>query len=304
MQLDFRIPPGRHRLAREPLLHFAVAGALLYGAHAWLAGGSSHGGDSPVVRITRGQVDWLEDSWHRQWQRPPSGKEIRGLVSDFLEEELLYREARELELDENDTIVRRRLAQKMRFLVEDTARPEDPSEDALRRIHAAQPDRFARPARASFTHIFFSRERRGESAERAAAELLERLSGIEGGAGDPEGGDPFLLERDFVLEEEPSIASIFGGEFAKTVVDLEPGRWQGPIVSGYGFHLVRVGERRETSARPFEEVRDQVMEAWRYEEQAAAKERYFDALLEKYEVIADPSVKPLLPPRASERIAP
>src|SRR3954452_20966186 len=117
------------KLLREPLLHFAVIGALLFASYTWLhRGRADAGGGERTVRITEREVSWIVETATRQWQRPPTPAELRGLLSDYLREELLSREARELELDRDDTVVRRRLAQKMTFFLEDTTRQVAPSD--------------------------------------------------------------------------------------------------------------------------------------------------------------------------------
>lgn len=271
---------GLARLAREPLLHFLVAGLLLFGVYAWLG----RGGDEPrVVRITTAEVNWLKETWARQWQRPPTEAELRGLVTGYLKEALLAREAEAMGLAENDTIIRRRLAQKMEFLVQDTARLAEPGEAELRQFHAAHRARYLAPARTSFSQIYFR-------SEAAAAKGLEQLPAI-----DPDRlGDPSLLERDHVDADIQAISSQFGDDFSREISGLEVGRWQGPVASPYGYHVVRVSARRATQARLFEEVRDQVLEDWHREQQARAGERFFADLLQKYDVIADESVKPLI----------
>jgi hypothetical protein len=145
----------RHWL-KEPLLHFLVAGGLLFAVYAWL---NRVGGEAPgVVRITAAEVHWLKETWARQWQRPPSEQELRGVVADYVKEVLLAREARALGLDENDTVVRRRLAQKLEFLVQDTVRLAEPREDELCQLYDASRTRYHTPARLSFTHIYFKTE--------------------------------------------------------------------------------------------------------------------------------------------------
>ena len=146
------------RLLKEPLLHFVVLGALLFGAYSWLNRGARSEGPAKQVRVSETDVKWLVETWTRQWQRPPTRDELRGLVTGFLKEELLAREAREMGLEENDTIVRRRLAQKLEFLLQDTSRLAEPSEEDLHKFYAAHPERFQAEARVSFTHVFFNRE--------------------------------------------------------------------------------------------------------------------------------------------------
>ena len=170
------------RLLKEPLLHFLLFGALLFGAYAWMNRGAGDVRPVRQVRVGENDVKWLKETWARQWQREPTREELRGLVMDFLKEELLAREAREMGLDENDTIVRRRLAQKVEFLVQDTARLAEPTEDDLRRFYAAHPERFSEEARVSFTHVYFSRDHPQEVAA-ARARLEANANPLEMGSG-------------------------------------------------------------------------------------------------------------------------
>jgi len=297
-RLHDRRRPDRMKLKSEPLVQFLIAGALLYGGHAWLGSGAADNGGPRPVRLTRSEVEWLRDSWQRQWRRPPSDEELRRMAIDLMEEELLSREARELGLDESDTVVRRRLAQKMTFMIEDATGAAEPTEEELRRLHEAKGDRLGSPARVSFRHVYLSRDRRGDRTEADAGEVLSALS--RNGAAEGPVGDPFLHGVDFVLEDESSLAGLFGPEFAKAVLALEPGSWQGPVPSAYGLHLVRVGERQASDKQPFAQIRDRLIEAWFEERRAEARRKYFETLLEKYPVDADPGLEMLLPgPRSS-----
>ena len=274
------------RWLKEPLLHFLIVGGLLFAAYAWLNRGG--GGDTPrVVRITAAEVDWLQTMWTRQWQRPPSKSELRGIVTDYLKEELLAREARELGLDDNDTVVRRRLAQKLTFLVQDTARLAEVEEDELRRHYDDNREFYQSPALISFTQIFF----KTEAAARQGVEALRTRSATEL-------GDPSLLERDYARTDEQSVASLFGRQFAARVFALQAGHWHGPLASPYGFHLVRISERQAARARPFDEVREQVLDAWHRAQQDKASRQFFAALLKKYNVVVEANIKPLIGPLA------
>jgi hypothetical protein len=286
-----RPTPGRmaipimKRVLHEPLVHFLFAGGLLFAAYAWL--GRDGGNVKGVVRLTEADVEWLAQTWGRQWQRPPTDEELRGLVADYLKEMLLAREARDLGLDENDTIVRRRLAQKMQFLVEDTARLAEPSEDELHRYYLANVWRYQVPAHVSFTQVYF------KSA--AAAQLgLKELAIVDAS----ELGDTSLLERVHTGADDQAVASLFGPEFAGVVFALEPGRWHGPIESAYGFHLVWISDRQAAHSRSFDQVRANVLDDWHREQQAAIAEQFLGALMMKYTVIADEKIKPLIGPRA------
>jgi parvulin-like peptidyl-prolyl isomerase len=291
------------KVLKEPLLHFLLLGAVLFGAYAWrnrTVPGESRPGQ---VRISESDVVWLKETWAKQWQREPTREELRGLVTEFLKEELLSREAREMGLDQNDTFVRRRLAQKVEFMVQDTSRLAEPTEDDLRRFYTAHPERFSDPARVSFTHVYFSREKRQDAtadAKAARAELsrasAEKVSPSPGGEGGPlpDVGDRLLLDSEFRDVDQQAVAGQFGAKFAGAVFALAPGAWCGPIESGYGLHLVRVSLQTPARQREFAEVRAQVLDHWHDQRQREDNEKYFAGLLKKYDVVLDESVKPLV----------
>lgn len=283
------------RYLKEPLLHFLIAGALLFGAYAWL-NPASRGTDaqSRQVRIGPGEVRWLTETWMLQWHRPPTTEEMRGMVLDLLKEELYSREAREMRLDKDDIIVRRRLTQKLEFLLQDTARAAEPTDDDLRRFYQAHPKRFRTEARISFRQVYFSPEHRRD-AVRDAGVLLARLSS----ATPPSVaamGDRLLLDSEYRDADEQTVVSAFGPDFADAVFAQQPGAWHGPIASGYGLHLVYVTQTVPAHQRAFAEARPQVLEAWREQQQRESEERYFARLMKKYHVVVDDSVKPLIAP--------
>ena len=290
-------------LLKEPLLHFLIAGALMFGAYGWLdrnAPGKS-AASAGTVRISTNEVAWLKETWVREWQREPTNDELRGLVTAFLKEELLAREARAMGLDQNDTIVRRWLAQKLEFLVQDTSRLVEPTEDDLQRFYAAHPERFQSKARVSFQHVYFSRERRKDAAADARA-ALRALSHAQPRVSASQVGDPLLIGSEIYDADEQTVAGQFGGDFARAVFKLAPGAWYGPIESGYGLHVVRVSELKPGQQHEFAEVHAKVLELWREERERENNEKYFAGLLKKYEVVVDESLKPLVGPLVTKGV--
>lgn len=285
------------KFLKDPLFHFLIVGTLMFGVHAWLNRGAPDEAATSLrmVRIRTNEVLWLKETWTRQWQREPTEAELKGLVAEYLREELFAREAHELGLDENDTIVRRRLAQKLEFLVQDTSRLAEPTEDALRRFYAADREQFQTEARVSFTHVYFSRERRTDAPADAKMVLAE-LSRVGATEHTLELGDRLLIDAEFHDVDEQTVASQFGHEFAAAVFALSPGVWHGPLESGYGLHLVQVTEAKPARQREFAEVRAQVLERWRAQRQQEDNETYFAGLLKKYDVVVDENLKPLLDP--------
>jgi hypothetical protein len=280
------------KLLREPLLHFLVLGGLMFAAYSWLHRGAADDAAPTAVRITTSEVAWLKETWSRQWRREPSREELRGLVTDFLKEELLAREARAMKLDEDDTIVRRRLAQKVAFLVEDTAQLAEPTDQDLRHFYDAHRELFQTGARVSFTHVFFNREKRTD----AEADARAALAKLQSGADAETVGDRLLIDAEMHDAEERAVAAQFGPDFAKAVLTLKPGVWSGPVVSGYGLHLVRLSALTPGHLREFAEVRAQVLNRWRDEQQRENSSRYFAGLLKKYDVALDESAKSLIGP--------
>jgi parvulin-like peptidyl-prolyl isomerase len=184
----------------------------------------------------------------------------------------------------------------MDFMLEDTARLASPTDDDLRALYEADRARFDAPATISFEMVLFSVDKRGERAAIDAEALLARLSstGANDDAGDA--GDSTLLPSEMLDADEQEIAAVFGTEFAGAVMMLSQGAWKGPVASSFGQHLVRVTARRESQARPFDEVRGPLIEEWHRRGQADAKALYFKGLLERYDIEATDSVRPLIDP--------
>lgn len=270
------------RASREPLVHFLGLGVAIFGLQAWVVGGP--GETDRRIEITRAEVEGLAEMWSRSRGRPPTAEELRGLAADRVREEVLAREAVALGLDRDDVVVRRRLAQKMEFLLEEVASLE-PSEEALRAFFEERADRYAVPGRVSFRHVYFSPERH-EDAETSARRALEALRRGEAEDAGP-WGDPLPLEPGFRDLSESDVASLFGDGFARTLGTLDPGRWEGPVRSGYGLHLVRVDARRPARAARLEEVRERVLRDWRHARREELERAAFARLRERYEVSVD-----------------
>ena len=290
------------KLLRDPLLHFVIVGAVLFAGYELIIGGELKPSATDPVHIGEGEIRWLKETFANQWQRPPTEDELRGLVGGFLEEELFAREAKALSLDQNDTIVRRRLAQKMTFLVDDTSRIVEPADQELRRFYAANAERIQGQARITFTQLFFNPERRQHAESDARAALVSiSATGTECTAAM---GDPILLENEFHELDEQTVSNIFGADFARAVFLMKPGAWAGPVKSGYGVHLVRVIDLRAATLRPFEEVRPKILEEYRHKQEVEAKAVYLGKLREKYGVVVDASVDNLLAPLPAEAKTP
>jgi predicted HAD superfamily phosphohydrolase YqeG len=282
-------------LLREPLLHFIAGGAMLFAGYAWMNSVQSNPNGLQPVRIGEGEVRWLQETWASQWSRQPSTHELQGLIADLVTEELLAREAKAMGLDDDDTIIRRRLAQKLKFLVEDTAHLVEPTENELQQFYAVNANRFRTAAQVSFTQIFFSSEQRNDPMSAAKAALTELQSTDHSNSAGPI-GDRLLIDAEFNAADEQTVANVFGPDFAREVFTLHPSVWSGPVKSGYGVHLVLVTDLTVAKQRPFAVVRDEVLKEWRREKERTASREYIARLREKYGVGFEDSVKALVSP--------
>lgn len=269
------------RWLNEPLLHFLVLGALLFVVYARIE--RENFAEPQTIRITGGEINWLKETWTRQWHREPDEEELRGMVTDYLKELLLARAARELGLDENDTVIRRRLAQKMEFLLQDAARLSEPDEDELLRYYQSNRARYAEPARIAFIQIYFKNE---ASARQALQKIVGRKTNLA--------GDRILLEREYALTDEQTVENLFGQNFANSLVEMDKSRWQGPVASAYGYHLVWISDRQEARLSPFEAVRERVFNDWVQSGQEKQKRQFLVELSRKYELAVDDRLKPLV----------
>src|SRR5262245_27463390 len=289
-----------HDLLKEPLLHFLLVGAALFGAYTLMnrAAEKPNVGKAPQIRVNAGDIQWLTENWTTQWQRPPTPEELRGLIADYLNEQLLAREARALGLEDNDVIIRRRLAQKLTFLIDDTMRRAEPTESELEQFYAANTQRFRSGARISLRHIYFSPRR--ADAHSDALQTLKLLLTADGIPPIAELGDRLLIQPELHDETEQSLSNAFGRGFARAVLALDTDVWSGPIESGYGFHLVHVSTLQAGKLPPLTEVRARVVEEWKREQEQLAKERYLAELRKKYDIVFDDDAKALVAPALTD----
>lgn len=278
------------RFLREPLVHFFLIGALLFALYDGFEGERL---DQIVVDAAR--VEQLALGFTRVWQRPPTETELAGLVEDFVREEVYYRESLAMGLDQDDTIVRRRMRQKLEFLSEDLAPPPEPSEEVLAAWLAEHADDYRVEPRAALRQVYVSRERHGDGAEARARQLLESLR--KGGADADVLGDASLLPASLQLSPRREIAKHFGDDFAESVVQLETGRWSGPVESAFGLHLVFVEASEAGRVPSLAEVRRAVERDWTAARRDEANEAFYQALRGRYEVTVE--VPALLQPADS-----
>jgi hypothetical protein len=273
----------RSRLLREPLFHFLALGALIFGAYQWLGapGASAAGGE---IVVTPGRIRNLTETFARTWQRPPTAQELDGLVEDYIREEVLYREGVALGLDRDDTIIRRRLRQKLEFIFEDAATAREPTDEELAKYLEKNADSYRVETQLTFTQVFLDPSKRGDRLDTDAAALLDVLRTRGDQVNPATLGDSLMLEPRYEQASETDISRLFGKEFAAGIRDQPEGEWVGPLKSGYGAHLVRIEARTPGRMAQVDEVRDEVARDWGEQRRREALETQYQALRSRYRI--------------------
>ena len=239
--------------------------------------------------MTQGQIEHLVTGFAKAWQRPPAPEELAGLIRDQVREEVYCREAMAMGLDKDDTIIRRRLRQKLEFVSNDIAGMAEPTDADLNAYFQAHPETFRLEPRFTFRHVYLNPEKHRDSLARDATQLLAQLNQAGGGADLSVLGDSFLLEHQFTAVPASEVVKQFGAKFAQKLSGLSPGQWQGPVESGYGVHLVLVSERTEARLPTLVEVRPAVRHEWANTQRLKANEKFYQDLLKRYTVTIERS---------------
>jgi hypothetical protein len=285
-------------LLREPLLHFLAIGAALFLYFQFNGGGGAGPGSTRIV-ISPGQIAHLEAGFTRTWSRAPNETELKGLIDEWVREEIAVREAMAAGLDRDDIVMRRRLRQKLEFLIEDSAATAAPTDDELKAWLAQHADQYRSEPRVAFRQVFFSRDRRGAAAEADAAALLARLTTAGPSTRVETLGDATMLPADFELAPLRDVERVFGAGFTKELEKVEPGKWTGPIRSGYGLHLLLLRERAEGGLPDFAALRPVAMREVLAERRKRQLAAMYERLLEKYTVVVEPPAAPKGPARSA-----
>jgi hypothetical protein len=277
------------RLLQEPLIHFTVFALLIFGAYALISPQRENAPDQ--ILITAGKIDQLASLFAKTWQRKPTVGELKGLVDDYVMEEIYYREAKKLDLDIYDTVIRRRLRLKMEFLIDSAVDSLSPTDLELDNFLKANPLRFEIETKLAFQQVFLDPGKRGDKIGTEAAAILKLLR--TNTLIDPTTlSDPSLLPSQLPLSAKSSIAQTFGAEFAGAIALTTPGQWVGPLESGYGLHIVRVTDRAMGGIPTLNEVRDVVAREWSNDRRKEMEESRLNALRKHYQVRIENQIEP------------
>jgi len=283
---------------KEPLFHFLLIGMgifLLYGLIANVPVDEKNSINVSVSHINR-----MVSLWEKRWQRPPTQEEFNGLVKQYINEEVLYREALAMGLDKNDPVVRRRMAQKVKFISENIITIDTPSDDVLQTYLDTHASKYQLAGEITFRHIYFNPAKHDVSMEDEAKQLLTKLLDVNSGIDVNNVGDSFLHGTTFTDLKEFELNRLLGEEFTQELFKQAVGKWAGPLTSGYGLHLIYIESKIATHTASLEMAKQSVLKDWMSDERKKANEAFVLNLREQYEVnIAKPS-STLLPQKSTK----
>ena len=276
------------RWYHDPLVQYLLVGLVLAAGYLFVHGVGDQNDDTQRIDVGAAEIQWLHRNWESRWQRPPTESELRGLVNNYVREEVYYRTGVAMGLDRGDDVIRRRVQQKIEMMTEDVAALVQPTEAELQAFLVEHAADYAIPEQRAFTHIYFNLDQRGREGYTAAEALLADLQARPGDVSDAaQLGDRFLLGYRFDLVTPHAVRREFGADFATAMFALDPGGWTGPIESGFGLHLVRIDAVEPGRASTLDEVRSAVQRDFQVAYQQRASDEIYATLAGEFDIVVD-----------------
>lgn len=288
-------------LLKQPLLHFLIAGLVIFLAYQFSGGPEEESLDNGrVIEVDRmALLNFMQ--YRAQAFRPDifseqldamSDPERARLVDDLVREEALHREALAMGMDQGDYIIRQRLVQKVEFLLENMANQAlEPDEEVITAWYNDHRDDYRVDAVYTFTHIFFDSVERGPGqARQDATNLLGTPQLTAARFNDASTfGDRYPFLQNYVERTRDFVVNNFTPEFVDALDRITPSNetWYGPFESRYGWHLVMLHQRSEPYIPELDSIRDRVMDDWRYEAVLESRRGAEQQVIDQYDVRVD-----------------
>ncbi len=269
---------GAAQLLREPLVQFMLAGALVYAA---MAGRAPDVGERRIV-VNEAVVQRLANRWTESFRRAPSQPELDGIISEYVRDQVYYREALRLGLDQDDEVVMRRMRNKMIALATSEAEAATPSDAELRKLIDQDPARYAPEVTFSFDQLYL-----GADTPQARAAAQTALPLLRAGKPATDLAQPAPIPASYSQSPASDVAAQFGGPFADALRGQPLGQWSGPLASGLGLHLVRVRARSTPAPPSLDKVRQQVTNDWHNTQRRKAEDEAYRKVLANYDVVIE-----------------
>ena len=277
--------PVIKRILTEPFVHFIIIGAALFALGERLE--QQQQTDRYSIAVGSAELKRFASLWEKQYGGEPSPAELNELAENYIRQEVLYREALSLGLDKGDEVVKRRMVQKLEFLQQDLWTAQEPPESELQEYYREHPERYQKPERVSFRHLYFSADQPGDAKQRAVAVL----AGLE--QGKQQTGDRFPDNAEFSQQSREDVNRVFGNSPLASLLFEQPLRqWVGPFQSGLGWHLVTVEDKTPAAHAEFESVRLAVKNDWQQALRQRKNDEAFNTLKQRYSIVREESPTP------------
>lgn len=270
-------------IIKEPIAHFIIIGVVVFLFYSFIKG--SYVDKDHAIQITKSDVEAIINKWMAQMKRPPAKQEVDIFLEDYVQREILFREAKAMGLDKNDIVVKNRMLQKLDFLTNDLLITGTPTDAEALKYFNNNPEKYIVPGKIDFIHIYFNLDKRSfDEAKQTALEVKKNLS-ISSTVPNNyfENGDLFILPYEFYGLSKADVTNKFGkSELSEEVLGLEEKKWGGPFLSSYGLHLVYVSNKKPSQALQFEEVKSDIKDILIKDKRKEAKKRIISELKKKY----------------------
>lgn len=276
------------KVLKNPVVYFFVLGFIVFGLHSFLNKDIENSSNDPfIVEMTSADIEWLRSTWVSRMKRQPTNDELQNLIDSYIREEILSREAVAMDLDERDTVIKRRLVQKLKFVFEDLAETFDPKDDELTNYMQENQGKYQIPEMISFTHVYFNPDKREDVIKEAKA-VLSRLQA--GGINAKEAislADTIMMDASYSQKTPNEVARIFGREFSKELFSLQDKKWHGPIKSPFGVHLVYINNRVASRMPKFDRIRENVKYDYMYDYKKEVIEKAYNTVKSRYTILVE-----------------
>lgn len=280
------------KILKEPLVHFLVAGFFLFVYFRFCS--PTNSGEHTILVNKANILEFMqyqskafqEETFAAKLAELPE-TEKNQLVQQYIQDEVLYREAVKLGLDQNDYVLKRRIIQKMEFILDDFDAAEiEPMTDSIEQYFQREQARYFQPTKFTFAHIFFKNDQSGAALARAQAFMKVSKHQQLSISASLKFGDRFLYHRNYAAKDTPFLKSHFGDAFVNALSQMEvaEGRWQGPIASEHGQHWIKLLYKENAGVPSFSQIQQMVRSDYLNALKQRHKEQRVQELMARYKV--------------------
>lgn len=275
------------RLFKSPLTYFFSLGFVVFGLHSFLNAANQDDTDPLTVEVTSADIEWIRSSWEARMKRQPMQSELQGLINQYIRDEILFREAMAMDLDDRDLVIQRRLVQKLTFVFEDLAESIEPTDDELKDYMLVNQEKYRIPEMMSFTQVYFNPDRRKDVMEDAKTVLAQLRQAGRGPEEAASLGDTIMIDASFRQKTPDEAARTLGTRFAEELFSIDGNGWQGPIVSTFGLHLVYISDHTPSGMPEFENIREDVQYDFMYARKKELVDAAYEAVKSRYTILVE-----------------